>query len=150
MRRLVIGRVERVFGRVLFRNDAAGFVLGWGLTTVVQSSSVTTSLVVPLVGTGILSVRRIFTYTLGANIGTTVTAILAALALGSPAAVMVAAAHLVFNVMGTALFYPARALPIGLATWAGRVAARSRKNTLVVVSIYVALIALPILYLLLR
>lgn len=150
MRRLVITRVERVFGRVLFRNDAAGFVLGWGLTTVVQSSSVTTSLIVPLVGTGVLSVRRIFTYTLGANIGTTITAILAALALGNPIAVMVAASHLVFNIMGILVFYPAKALPIGIATWVGRLASRSRRNMVTILIVYASLIVFPLLYVLLR
>ncbi|MCK4414873.1 MAG: Na/Pi cotransporter family protein [Candidatus Eisenbacteria sp.] len=149
MRRMVIGRAERLFGRVLFRNDLSGFFLGWGLTTVVQSSSVTTSLIVPLVGTGVLSVRRIFTYTLGANVGTTITAILASLALGNPLAIMVAAAHLVFNIMGAAIFYPLRALPIGMATWAGRVASRSRRSTVKVLAVYVLLHAIPILYIIL-
>ena len=40
----------------------------------VQSSSITTSLVVPLAGAGVLTLRQIFSFTLGANIGTTITA----------------------------------------------------------------------------
>jgi sodium-dependent phosphate cotransporter len=150
MRRLVMTRVEGLFDRVLFRNDRAGFLLGWALTSVVQSSSVTTSLVVPLVGTGMLSVRRIFPYTLGANLGTTVTALLASFAIGKPEALVVAFAHLTFNVFGTVIFYPARVLPIRAAIWTGRLAARSRKSGITVVLVYILLHLFPVLYLLKR
>ncbi|MFH1143490.1 MAG: Na/Pi symporter [Candidatus Eisenbacteria bacterium] len=150
MRSLVMSRVERLFERVLFRNDLAGFTFGWLLTSVVQSSSVTTSLVVPLAGTGILSVRRIFPYTLGANIGTTITAILASFALGKPAGIMVAAAHLVFNVAGMLIFYPARSIPIGLACRLGHAAGRSRRHTILVLATYVGFYSLPLLYILLH
>ncbi len=150
MRRVVLTRVESLFDRVLFRNDAAGFVLGWILTTLVQSSSATTSLIVPLVGAGVLTVRRIFAYTMGANLGTTITAILASLATGSTAALVVAFAHMVFNVFGIVLFYPLRALPIAMATWVGRTAARSRRHALGVIGFYVLAYVIPILYLVLR
>jgi sodium-dependent phosphate cotransporter len=150
MRKLVLTRVEGLFDRVLFRNDLAGFVLGWILTAVIQSSSATTSLIVPLAGTGVLSLKKVFPYTLGANLGTTVTAILASFATGNPVAITVALSHLVFNVMGMALFYPARALPIWLAARTGEIAARSRKHMITVITIYVVLHAVPILYLVLR
>lgn len=148
MRRVVVSRVEGLFDRVLFRNDRAGFLLGWLLTSLVQSSSVTTSLVVPLVGTGMLSVRRIFSYTLGANLGTTITAILASFACGRPEALMVAFAHLTFNVFAITLLYPVKALPIGVAMRLGHLAADSRRASALVIGCYVLLYAIPILYLL--
>ena len=150
MRNLVMTRFEAFFDRVLFRNDFAGFMLGWLLTTLVQSSSATTSLIVPLVGTGVLTVRRIYPYTMGANLGTTITAILASFATGSPAAITVAFAHMIFNLFGIAVFYPLRAIPIGLANRLGRLAGRSRRNTMSVVIAYVVIYAVPILYLALR
>ncbi|MCK4305303.1 MAG: Na/Pi symporter, partial [Candidatus Eisenbacteria sp.] len=150
MRLIVMTRVEALFDRVLFRNDLAGFLLGWILTAIVQSSSAITSIVVPLVGTGVLSVRKIFPYTLGANLGTTVTAILAALAIGSPAGITVAFAHMVFNVFGIVLFYPLRNVPIALANGLGRVAARSQKSSAFIISVYIVAHGLPILYILLR
>ena len=74
---MVLSKVERFFNRYIFRNSALGFVLGIGLTTLVQSSSITTSLIVPLIGAGVLTMAQIFPYVLGANVGTTITAFLA-------------------------------------------------------------------------
>lgn len=146
MKGAVLSRLETLFDRVLFRNDAASFGLGLVCTASVQSSSATTSLVVPLAGTGVLNLRQIFPYTLGANVGTTITAILASFSTGSPAAVTVALAHLTFNLFGIAIFYPLSAIPIWLATKAGALAARSRKSSVMIILIYLALIFLPLLY----
>jgi len=146
MRGAILHRMETLFDRVLFRNDAASFTLGMVATASVQSSSATTSLIVPLAGTGVLNLRQIFPYTLGANIGTTITAILASFSTGNPAAVTVALAHLSFNILGIAIYYPLKAIPMWLATKAGAVASRSRKNSATVIMLYVALIFLPLLY----
>jgi sodium-dependent phosphate cotransporter len=142
----MLQRLERLFDRVLFRNDLASFGLGLVTTATVQSSSATTSLVVPLAGTGVLSLRQIYPYTLGANVGTTVTALLASFATGSPAAVTVALAHLSFNLLGIAIFYPLAAVPIWLAMKTGELAGRSRKHSIVVITIYILLHIIPIMY----
>ena len=150
MKGAVLSRLEALFDRVLFRNDAASFTLGMVTTAAVQSSSATTSLVVPLAGTGVLTLKQIFPYTLGANVGTTITAILASFSTGSPAAVTVAFAHLTFNLMGIAIFYPLSRIPIWLATHAGRIAAQSRRSSAMVIVIYISLILLPLLYIFFR
>ncbi len=137
MRSAVLTRLEHFLRRYLFRNAATAFFFGVALTAVVQSSSVTTSAVVPLVGAGVLTVRDIYPYTLGANIGTTVTAMLAALVeagkvagkgavSAGPAGVTVALCHLFFNVVGTAIFYPLRIVPISVAERLGEIAAGKR------------------------
>ena len=146
MRGVILSRLERLFDRVLFRNDAVSFGLGAVATATVQSSSATTSLVVPLAGTGVLSLKQIYPYTLGANLGTTITALLASFATASPAAVTVALAHLSFNILGTAVFYPLSAIPIWLAEKTGWLAARSRKNSVLIVTVYILLHIIPILY----
>ena len=146
MKGAVLSRLETLFDRVLFRNDAASFGLGLVCTAAVQSSSATTSLVVPLAGTGVLSLRQIFPYTLGANVGTTITAILASFSTGSSAAVTVALAHLTFNIFGILIFYPLSGLPIWMATKAGKLASRSRGSSVMVIFIYLALIILPLVY----
>ncbi len=146
MRTSVLDKLERLFSRVLFRNDGTSFALGLTATAAVQSSSTSTSLIVPLAGTGVLSLRQIYPYTLGANVGTTITAILASFATGSSAAVTVALAHLSFNILGIAIYYPLKAVPIWLATQAGRIAARSRTSSIAVIAIYILLHILPILY----
>ncbi len=123
MRTAVLSRVERLFHDYIFRTALRAFVLGLLLTALVQSSSVTTSLIVPLAGAGLLTIHQVFPYTLGANVGTTVTAMLAALSLGEPAAIAVATAHLLFNICGIAIFYPLRAIPKFLSTRLARLAA---------------------------
>jgi sodium-dependent phosphate cotransporter len=150
MRGAILKKLEGLFSRVLFRNDAASFSLGLVTTATVQSSSATTSLIVPLAGTGVLTLPQIYPYTLGANIGTTVTAILASFSTGSAAAVTVALAHLSFNIMGIAIFYPLKALPIWLAKKAGALAGKSKGNAALVIAVYLALHIIPIAYVLMR
>lgn len=116
MKSLIIGRIEVIVDGYLFKNIFTAFILGIILTALVQSSSVTTSLIVPLVGAGILTVKKIYPYTLGANIGTTITAMLAALVTAAPAAVSVAFSHLMFNILGILLISAVfRYLPVTLA-----------------------------------
>jgi len=97
------------------------------------------------VGSGLLTITQVYPYTLGANIGTTVTAFLAALATGSAAAVAVAFAHLIFNASGTALFltYPLRRIPVFLATNLAEFSIRSK----VYPFLYIAIVffAIPLL-----
>jgi len=115
LRILVVQKTERWFDKVLFKNAARAFTVGLLLTIFAQSSSITTSLIVPMAGAGILTLTQIFPYTLGANIGTTFTAILASLATGSINAVIVAFAHLLFNISGILSVYPIKILPIKAA-----------------------------------
>ena len=112
---IVVSRAKDWFDQYLFKTAVRALFVGIILTIMVQSSSITTSLVVPMAGAGLLTLEQIFPYTLGANIGTTITAILAALLTGSPAAVIVAFAHLVFNISGIILWWPFKKLPILLA-----------------------------------
>jgi sodium-dependent phosphate cotransporter len=115
LRGLVIGKVEAFFNEKLFKNAGRAMLVGLVLTVMVQSSSITTSLAVPLAGAGILTLAQIFPMTLGANVGTTITAMLASLVTGSPAAVTVAFAHLMFNIFGIVIIWPFRNFPVFLA-----------------------------------
>ena len=129
MRKLMTGQAESILHRTLFRSAWAAIAAGLAVTVAVQSSSITTSLMVPLVGAGIVTLEQVFPFTIGANIGTTITAMLAALATGAPAAVTVAFSHLVFNLTASLLIYvppPMRAIPLGLARRLGRLAGHNR------------------------
>ena len=101
--KILIGRTKDRFEKVVFRNKYRAF--GWGLviTSLAQSSSLTTSLIVPLVATGKVKVKKAFQFILGANIGTTITALLAAI-FQSEAAISLALVHLLFNLIGVILF----------------------------------------------
>ncbi|MFH2051362.1 MAG: Na/Pi symporter [bacterium] len=128
LKRLVLSRAEGAFTRTLRRNAFAAMIMGLLVTVSVQSSSITTSLLVPLIGAGIIPIEAAFAATLGANVGTTVTALLASLT-GTPAAVTVALVHLLFNLSGIAIIYPLpqlRRIPIRLATGLARMTARKR------------------------
>ena len=135
MRLLVADRVEAAINRTL--GAGSGFVailLGVIITVSVQSSSITTSVLVPLAASGVLTLENIYPVTLGANVGTTITALMASLATGNPAAVTVAVVHTLFNLSGIALFYPIRALrriPLRLAAGLADVAAERRSTAII-------------------
>jgi len=134
LRVLTASQAESTIDRYLFSNTFTAISLGVVLTVVVQSSSVTTSLIVPLVAAGVIALNRAYPFTLGANIGTTITAILASLATVSAVngqavntvGITVAFAHLVFNIYGIAIFLPLRRIPIFCATRLANLAAESK------------------------
>jgi sodium-dependent phosphate cotransporter len=140
MKRVVLGKVEVILHRYVFRHPLRGIVLGTIITILVQSSSVTTSLTVPLLAAGLVSVEQIFPFILGANVGTTITALLASMVTGSSAALAVALCHVFFNVFGILVFYPLRRLPIAAARWLGRLTLRSKLYALGYVAVVFFLI----------
>ena len=117
LRSLVLKKIEGFFDQYIFNTAIKAMVFGVILTIMVQSSSITTSLVVPLAGAGVLTLRQIFPFTLGANIGTTVTALLAAIT-GTVSALVAAFSHLLFNITGILVIYGIpllRNIPLTLA-----------------------------------
>jgi sodium-dependent phosphate cotransporter len=114
---VVLHRAEGAFTKNVRRSGLGAMVMGMVVTVAVQSSSITTSLLVPMIGAGIVPLQAAFAATLGANVGTTVTALLASLT-GTPEAVTVAMVHLLFNISGILIIYPVPALrkvPVRLA-----------------------------------
>jgi sodium-dependent phosphate cotransporter len=130
MRQLVRGGVERVMNRVVGSGGGSmGIIVGIVVTVAVQSSSITTSILVPLVAAGLLTVRSAYPITLGANVGTTVTALIASLAVTQPAGLTIALVHTLFNVVALILVYPVRAIrdvPVLLAERFAELAVRRR------------------------
>ncbi|CAF1352594.1 unnamed protein product, partial [Didymodactylos carnosus] len=105
-------------------------LIGCILTIFVQSSSIFTSTLTPLVGLGIITVERVYPFTLGSNIGTTITGIMAALTAHSPIelqnSLQIALCHTFFNILGIVLWYPIpvlRMVPIRLAKKLGETTA---------------------------
>jgi len=148
LKSLVLARVERFFQRYVFRTPILGFLLGVFLTVLVQSSSITTSIVIPLIGAGVLSLGQVFPYMLGANVGTTITAFLASFATGSHEAVGVAFAHLIFNTYGILIFWPLKKIPIWLATKLAEITQRRRIIPLLYIAVVFFIIPAAILFLL--
>jgi sodium-dependent phosphate cotransporter len=123
----VLRRIEGLFSSILFRNDFLAGTVGVVSTVSVQSSSVTTSLMVPLVGAGAISLRRSFPFMLGCNLGTTITGVIAATATPVAPAVGVAICHVVFNVIAAGIWYPLRTVPMEMAASYSRLASRSKR-----------------------
>ncbi len=112
----------------LFGNDFSALVWGIFLTSTLQSSSVTTSMVVPLVATGRVSLKSAFPFILGANLGTTITALFASVNT-SETAVALAICHVLFNLIGVVLYYPIkpmRKIPTAVAQILGGIAFKYR------------------------
>jgi sodium-dependent phosphate cotransporter len=144
LKAIVLGRVEAFFDQTLFANAGTAMLFGLLITVMVQSSSITTSLAVPLAGAGILTLVQVFPYTLGANIGTTITAMLAALAVGELSAVTIAFAHLFFNICGIVVIWPipaVRKIPLRLAE--GFAAAATNHRYVAIIYVFVCFYAVP-------
>lgn len=132
LRGLLIGKIEQNMNKYIFGNPIVSLLTGVGSTIAVQSSSVTTSLMVPLVATNKITLERAFPFLMGANIGTTTTALMAALVIGGDAATAALAcafAHLLFNLIGVLFLFPIRQIrniPIYLAEKLGSLTLQNR------------------------
>lgn len=105
----LLSKAGQMVEKALGRSAVVAMLIGCLVTAAVQSSSITTSLLVPLAGVGVLTLEKAFPVTLGANIGTTMTALMASLAVSGPnarAGVEIAVVHLCFNLAGILLVYP--------------------------------------------
>jgi len=147
MRKLVADRIEASLNKVLGKGaGTVAMLLGLVITISVQSSSITTSIMIPLAAAGVVSLRNIYPVTLGANVGTTITALLAALATSRPEALTVAIVHTLFNVGGIVLLYPmpyVRDIPVRLAENLAKIAINRRVAA--VVYVVVVFIVVPLL-----
>ena len=149
LRSLVLEKIEAFFDQYIFKTALRAIGFGIILTIMVQSSSITTSLVVPLAGAGVLTLQKIFPFTLGANIGTTVTALLAALT-GTVAALIAAISHLLFNIFGILIIYcvpQLRAIPLMLAEKISELSVKNKFIPIIYLAVMFGVIPLSIILL---
>ena len=132
LKKLMVGRAKVIMHNAIGKGPVTGIFSGAIITVLVQSSSTTTSLMVPLAGTGVFRLKQIYPFTLGANIGTTITALLAATAISGETAVFalqIALVHLFYNTSAVLLIYgikDLRLLPIRGALWLARTASENK------------------------
>ncbi|PMR75348.1 sodium:phosphate symporter [Billgrantia endophytica] len=124
LRGALLRHMDGLFSTYFFRTDLRAYGIGLVSTVLVQSSSITSSLMVPLAGAGVVRIRRVLPFMMGANLGTTFTSVLAATANPVAAAMTVALFHVIFNLTGTAIWYPLRHIPLRMASWYGNLAAK--------------------------
>jgi len=153
LRVLMVGKAKDILHGAIGKGPISGIATGTGVTILVQSSSTTTSLIIPLAGSGLFSLRQIYPFTLGANIGTTVTALLAATAVDGPLAIFalqIALVHFVYNLLGVIIIYGVpflRELPIIAAQKLAALAVKRKLYVLLyVVGVFFLLPALLIAF----
>jgi len=125
---LIGGKVMEIIKKVVnsdlpYAPWLTGYVamgIGAIMTFLLQSSSVFTSTLTPLAGAGLITLERAYPLTLGSNLGTTTTSILASMAadgVRQRAALQIALVHLTFNFCGILLFYclPCMRFPVSMA-----------------------------------
>ena len=148
LKKILIGKSQKNLEKYVFGNPLKSLAWGTGLTAAVQSSSVTTSLIVPLVATDKISLRKAFPFLMGANIGTTVTALIAAIS-QTEAALAVALCHLLFNLFGVLFLFPISAIrniPIYMAELLGHYAGKRRMVGIAYIVITFFLIPFTLIY----
>jgi sodium-dependent phosphate cotransporter len=147
---LLVNSPER-FSRFFFKNEFKSFLWGLGITAAIRSSTITTSLVVPIVAKKIVSLKKAAPFIIGANIGTTVTAFIAVtLNSNTTGAISIAIAHFLFNFIGFLIFFPIpflRKIPIKLASELGRLTLKYRLVGLVYILMTFFFIPFSLIYL---
>lgn len=131
LKSLMVGKAKDIMHTAIGKGPVSGIFSGTLVTVLVQSSSTTTSLMVPLAGSGAFGLKQIYPFTLGANIGTCITALLAATAVtgNTAAALQIAFIHLTYNVLGVLLIFGLpflRYLPVKSAEWLGHTASDNK------------------------
>ena len=105
---VMVGRAKQVLHTAIGRGPVSGITSGTLITVMVQSSSTTTSLIVPLAGSGTFSIKQVYPFTLGANVGTTLTALIAAFAFSgveAQLALQAAFVHVLYNIFALFVIY---------------------------------------------
>ena len=130
MRSMIAQRAEIVLSKVIGKYGFLTILTSLIFTAIIQSSSITIALMIPLIAAGILTIETMYPLVMGANIGTTITAILASFATGSIPALSVAFVHFLFNMIGLCFIYPIkplRKIPIILTKVLGDLAFKKRR-----------------------
>jgi len=123
LQKMLMGVSTRIIYKATNMNGYVAIIIGCGLTILVQSSSITTSVLTPFVGIGALRIEQMLPMTLGANIGTTFTGLLASLVAEGVDSLHVALCHLWFNIFGILIWYPVpfmRNVPLNAAKTLGK------------------------------
>ncbi len=127
---LLEARTPEVFSRFFFKSQLKSFMWGILTTGAIRSSTITTSVVVPIVAKRIATLKQAAPFIMGANMGTTITAFIAAtLNANASSAISIAIVHFLFNLIGILLFFPIpvlRKLPMELASSLGRLTLKYR------------------------
>ena len=152
LKQLMVGRARDMLIKAVGRNRYLAMASGMGVTVVTQSSTITTSVLVPFAGAGILTPKQVYPVVVGSNLGTTFTVVFAAFAVvGQDAKIGLQAAfvHLIYNLFAIIVIYVIpllRPVPLLCAENLARLASQRRWVLAVYIgTVFVALPALVII-----
>jgi Na+/Pi-cotransporter len=146
---LMVGKARDILTKAVTRNAYLAMASGMGVTALTQSSAITTSVLVPFAGAGILTPAQIYPVTVGANLGTTFTVVFAAFAVAGPDAkigLQAAFVHLLYNLFAIIVIYVIpvlRPVPLFCAQTLARIV--SEHKWVIAVYLITVFIALPAL-----
>ena len=89
-----------------FESKYKGYLIGFVLTAIVFSSSITISLLVPLAVSRTIGLRKAIPFILGADLGTFTDIFLASVILSQPLALATSFAYFLFGLLGGLIFLP--------------------------------------------
>jgi len=149
LKALLVGKAREILHNAIGRSPLVSILAGTGVTCFIQSSSAATSLMIPLAGNGVFRLEQIYPFTLGTNIGTSLTALLAAAAVTGNLAVPaleIALVHLLYNFLGVLIIYSLpwlRKIPLNGARFLAETATRYQFAALIyILMIFLVLPAL--------
>lgn len=105
LKKLVRGKIHSRCKRIFNINGYVCIIIGCVLTFLVHSSSVITSILTPLAAVDVLDIEHTYAYTLGANLGTTITPLLSIIESNNKDQIKIALCHVWFNVLGIVIWY---------------------------------------------
>ncbi|TMW69044.1 hypothetical protein Poli38472_001200 [Pythium oligandrum] len=120
--KVFMGPTKKIIGKLLNYNGYINILVGTAITFAVHSSTVVTSTLTPMAGLGVITLEQVYPLVIGANLGTTGTALLAALVTGKSDSVAIALVHFWFNIFGIFLFYPIPITRKPIYSWANALA----------------------------
>ncbi len=149
---LMVGRARDILIKAVGRNAYLAMASGMGVTVLTQSSTITTSVLVPFAGAGILTPAQVYPVVVGSNLGTTFTVVFAAFAVDGPDAkigLQAAFVHLIYNLFAILVIYVIpllRPVPLFCAQNLARMASERRWVLAVyLITVFIALPALVII-----
>ncbi|KAF0720206.1 Aste57867_475 [Aphanomyces stellatus] len=119
--KILRGTAQQYIRRALGYNGYLNVLFGTAITFCVHSSTIVTSTITPMAGLGVITLDQVYPLVIGANVGTTVTALLASWVTGEYLGVQIALVHFWFNIFGIFLFYPIPATRHPILHWSERI-----------------------------
>jgi len=135
--------------KAAFENPYRGFATGFGITFLVGSSSIGSSLVIPFLATKVVDLKKAYPYLVGCNMATTVDlSQIYGYVAGGVVGMILGSAHVLLNIMALTIWLisPLRSVPVKIAEWLGGKIAQNKNAAYALLAwVVVVFFVIPIL-----